>query len=321
MNDEEFKEVIDDLECNRLPVTGARLRARDTAQREALARVEAERDALELLYQAAKSSRATLTNLCKSAIEDRDSVQAQLAEAVGLVEKSADLAGELGDYFVSLAKRHSGTELLDHERNLRDFLSRQAPAEQQDAQGAQAGEFQREDRYIVIKRKDLDAAPLADRERFNSALLMLTLNLRMRECLVIESDWPEYEPTWAAIQSRVEGRAARAAQPAAGEPVAWQQRARLRVEQEARENGRYDFEVAPPAAAHGDEAVHLPPALAARVIVALVSTGLNADYRMAESIRELVDMRAQGDGVKHEQAQHLGDAPQTVRSAPWATEG
>lgn len=56
-------------------------------------------------------------------------------------------------------------------------------------------------------------------------------------------------------QLKAENSALKATQPAAGEPVAWQQRAALKVEREARENGRYDFEPAPPAAAHGDEAV------------------------------------------------------------------
>lgn len=83
----------------------------------------------------------------------------------------------------------------------------------EEAQGAQAGEFQREDRYIVIKRKDLEAV-VTDREWFKNALSLLDLYLPKREYLVIESDWPEYEPTWAAIQAR----AALATQPAAGEP-------------------------------------------------------------------------------------------------------
>lgn len=54
---------------------------------------------------------------------------------------------------------------------------------------------------------------------------------------------------------------------------------------------------APPAAAHGDEAVHVPTALASRIVAALESSGLNADYRMAGEIRELIAMRAQaGEG-------------------------
>lgn len=79
-----------------------------------------------------------------------------------------------------------------------------------EAHGAQAGEFQREDRYIVIKRKDLEKAPFGDRVDFQEALDVLVEHLPERKFLVIESDWPEYEPTWAAIQARVSGQGAQA---------------------------------------------------------------------------------------------------------------
>lgn len=72
----------------------------------------------------------------------------------------------------------------------------------------QLDKAQREDRYIVIKRKDLLDAPELMRYALHVALEGLREHLPKRECLVIESDWPEYEPTWAAIQARTEGRAA-----------------------------------------------------------------------------------------------------------------
>ncbi|MBK5002656.1 hypothetical protein IAE37_004932 [Pseudomonas sp. S31] len=65
--------------------------------------------------------------------------------------------------------------------------------------------FQREDRYIVIKRSDLAKVPVAYRSALVDPLFHLQAHLPQRECLVIESDWPEYEPTWAAIQARVTG--------------------------------------------------------------------------------------------------------------------
>jgi hypothetical protein len=69
----------------------------------------------------------------------------------------------------------------------------------------------RENRYIVIKRKDAEAY-----------LTSLELNILIGigeqiakcrrltarpelKCVVVESDWPEYEPTWAAIGQRVDG--------------------------------------------------------------------------------------------------------------------
>lgn len=70
--------------------------------------------------------------------------------------------------------------------------------------------FNREQRYIVIKMSDLAATMLshsqlrtlgdicagvhATRERAGKPPL---------DCVVVESDWPEYEPTWQAIERRV----------------------------------------------------------------------------------------------------------------------
>ena len=82
-------------------------------------------------------------------------------------------------------------------------------------------QFKREQRYFVVKVKDakeyLDAhqleklAEIADtisegREKDGIPAV---------ECVVVESDWPEYEPTWKAIEARVNG-----AQPAPSVPTA-----------------------------------------------------------------------------------------------------
>ncbi|MCO7566396.1 hypothetical protein NJI34_28430 [Pseudomonas sp. S 311-6] len=81
--------------------------------------------------------------------------------------------------------------------------------------------FQREDRYIVIKRSDLDKLSPIDRDLALSSLehvdsIMATWDCPARKCLVIESDWPEYEPTWAAIEARVTGKPAEQHQ---GKPI------------------------------------------------------------------------------------------------------
>lgn len=72
-------------------------------------------------------------------------------------------------------------------------------------------EFKREDRYLVIKRTDIEEY-LGDEDK---ALLSKVENLiggwrHIRNknpfaCVVVEQDWPEYEPTWEAIEKRVEG--------------------------------------------------------------------------------------------------------------------
>ena len=70
--------------------------------------------------------------------------------------------------------------------------------------------MKRENLYVVIKRKDIlkyldfgDAAMLhalagriSDKRNEDNRLDL--------ECVVVESDWPEYEPTWAAIEARVD---------------------------------------------------------------------------------------------------------------------
>lgn len=68
-------------------------------------------------------------------------------------------------------------------------------------------EFHREDRYIVIKRSDLKKVPLAYRSRLVDPMFSLLAHLPRRECLVVESDWPEYEPAWTAIEARMTGAA------------------------------------------------------------------------------------------------------------------
>ncbi|HDS0956525.1 TPA: hypothetical protein QDZ28_000158 [Pseudomonas putida] len=81
-----------------------------------------------------------------------------------------------------------------------------------------AASFEREDRYIVIKRSDLANVPANYRSALVDPIYPLLAHLPSRECLVIESDWPEYEPAWAAIERRVTGAPAPQPQP---EPIAW----------------------------------------------------------------------------------------------------
>lgn len=78
--------------------------------------------------------------------------------------------------------------------------------------------FEREERYIVIKVSDLASVPVAVGEPFAEQLTAIQRRLPKRECLVIESDWPEYAPTWASIERRVTGAPAPQPHP---EPIAW----------------------------------------------------------------------------------------------------
>ena len=74
--------------------------------------------------------------------------------------------------------------------------------------------MEREDRYIVIKRSDLDVTAFrgglisADINELNRILEEVQLERHKRgkgdlKAVVVESDWPEYEPVWKMIEARV----------------------------------------------------------------------------------------------------------------------
>lgn len=72
-------------------------------------------------------------------------------------------------------------------------------------------EFEREKRYVVLKESDL-LAYLSDEEITElNAISSKVCAGRERdgkislECVVVESDWLEYEQTWKAIEARVRG--------------------------------------------------------------------------------------------------------------------
>ncbi|YCH23112.1 hypothetical protein M1D96_06305 [Pseudomonas sp. D1-3] len=65
--------------------------------------------------------------------------------------------------------------------------------------------FAREDRYIVIKRKDLANVTVGLRNRLRNLLDDLHELLPAREYLVIESDWPEHQAAWRMIEARMSG--------------------------------------------------------------------------------------------------------------------
>lgn len=72
-------------------------------------------------------------------------------------------------------------------------------------------EFKREERYLVFKLSDVEEhftpgerqqlARLAEVQRVGRG----DSGKPLLECVVVEADWPEYEPTWRAIEARVTG--------------------------------------------------------------------------------------------------------------------
>ena len=80
-------------------------------------------------------------------------------------------------------------------------------------------EFEREERYIVFKLSDVEEH-FTPGERQQLARLAVVQRAGRSEagkpllrCVVVEKDWPEYEPTWKAIEARMTG-----AQPAPSVP-------------------------------------------------------------------------------------------------------
>lgn len=63
-------------------------------------------------------------------------------------------------------------------------------------------EFKREERYIVIKRKDLRLVSVENILR----RILADNDIPTRECVVVESDWPEYEIVWGLIEARMTGK-------------------------------------------------------------------------------------------------------------------
>ena len=67
--------------------------------------------------------------------------------------------------------------------------------------------FEREERYIVIKRKHLSPSIEANLRNQLAQKKIPTV-----QCAVVESDWPEYEVVWSIIEAGVTGKATRTAE-------------------------------------------------------------------------------------------------------------
>lgn len=68
-------------------------------------------------------------------------------------------------------------------------------------------EFNREDRYFIFKRSDVpqSSIPVLESLRETADHLRSMKGKPPLVCVVVESDWPEYEPVWQMIEDRVTG--------------------------------------------------------------------------------------------------------------------
>lgn len=81
--------------------------------------------------------------------------------------------------------------------------------------------FAREVRYTVIKHKDLVGLPRELLVELRLVLDRLGEFTPERNYVVVEDDWPEYEPVWRMIEDRVTGAAWQRAQSAPVVPEGW----------------------------------------------------------------------------------------------------
>jgi len=63
-------------------------------------------------------------------------------------------------------------------------------------------EFKREDRYVVLKRKDLQLLPITMQNELNEFLMRASHWLPDRKYVVVESDWPEHDEVFKMLETR-----------------------------------------------------------------------------------------------------------------------
>ena len=69
--------------------------------------------------------------------------------------------------------------------------------------------MKRESRYLILKGADMDRC-LTDEQKIQLSNICAAVDISRRgvgkqplKAVVVEHDWPEYEPTWQAIEKRM----------------------------------------------------------------------------------------------------------------------
>lgn len=86
-----------------------------------------------------------------------------------------------------------------------DHTTAECPIRAQQKMDHERASFQREDRYVVLKRKHLANLPNDVQYRLKPALDEAAQLMPAMECVVVESDWPEYPVVWRMIEARMTG--------------------------------------------------------------------------------------------------------------------
>ena len=70
-------------------------------------------------------------------------------------------------------------------------------------------DFKRENRYLVLKMKDIEKyLTIEDQKELMDLAYVISMSRAKDKkeelnCVVVEKRWPEYEPTWKAIEERM----------------------------------------------------------------------------------------------------------------------
>lgn len=146
--------------------------------------------------------------MSKLSKESREAIRADAQHnAVGAgVGDTLRLLDDYAALEAELAKLRAGQEPVGYvDITSRSFAKYKSAMHCLPLYAAPVGEraFAREDRYIVVKVSDLEA--VGQRNAMQDWLR--NYGVRTRSCVVVEADWPEYEPVWQMIEARMTGTA------------------------------------------------------------------------------------------------------------------
>ena len=133
--------------------------------------------------------------------------EALIAEAEKPVPQGCTLGVGCDEYGICYAEAHGQPEQCG--RNVPGDDYRKAAALLRASPAPEPEAFKRENRYIVIKRSHVHPMKEATLRQE-----MYELGISTVDCVVVEHDWPEYEPVWQMLENRVTGKPSPSRQPA-----------------------------------------------------------------------------------------------------------
>nr|WP_288355956.1 hypothetical protein [uncultured Pseudomonas sp.] len=203
MNDQQFERDTEALRHRGYVSFVEAVRARDTAQREALARVEAERDTAIAQMQNIRKQRDAINKELGDTAFNLCIAQQQLAEAMKLIDQHYN---DLGDACGAFQSQHDVNIVERFLDVLQAFLARHAQAEQQEAQGVQAADERAEvmARLHEIAYRDTAVSVTVRAADLRAALATQPAAIKLpdrKRTDHLSADYKTMTPTRASIES------------------------------------------------------------------------------------------------------------------------